>query len=228
MSLNIIYTAAVVCFHSITIVYAMLVSILLCSSHSLSSPPFSPFSRCSPFLLLKTLLEHLKHKYGNAAPPNPAKSIPTVGLNVAKLDVSSKERLMCWDLGGQSSLRTIWDKYFDDAHAIVFVVDATDEKRFDEAKTEAHDILSHNLLDGAPMLVLANKQDRKEAKSAGEVGKAMGLMHSSIGTARHFRVQPVSALKGVGVVDAVNWLLEVLPTCKRTTMLHEKQNKNTK
>ena len=39
-----------------------------------------------------------------------------------------------WDLGGQKSLRSIWDKYFEEAHAVVFVVDSTDKDRIEECR----------------------------------------------------------------------------------------------
>ena len=40
-----------------------------------------------------------------------------------------KSSLMFWDLGGQTGLRSIWDKYYADSHAILYVVDASDPNR---------------------------------------------------------------------------------------------------
>jgi hypothetical protein len=42
--------------------------------------------------------------------------------------------LLCWDVGGAPGLRGIWTKYYGECHALVFVVDAADNRRFDEAK----------------------------------------------------------------------------------------------
>ena len=39
-----------------------------------------------------------------------------------------------WDLGGQTVLRKIWEKYFSECHGIVYVVDGADPIRFEEAK----------------------------------------------------------------------------------------------
>ena len=39
-----------------------------------------------------------------------------------------------WDLGGQESLRKIWNRYISDCHAVVFLIDGTDPDRFEEAK----------------------------------------------------------------------------------------------
>ena len=36
---------------------------------------------------------------------------------------------MFWDLGGQTGLRSIWDKYYADSHAIIYVVDASCPER---------------------------------------------------------------------------------------------------
>ena len=32
--------------------------------------------------------------------------------------------LILWDLGGQAGLRSIWDKYYAESHAILYVVDS--------------------------------------------------------------------------------------------------------
>jgi ADP-ribosylation factor related protein 1 len=57
----------------------------------------------------------------------------TVGLNVGRLE-AFRTQLVFWDLGGAASLRGIWDKYYGEAHGIMFVVDAAAPQRFDEAK----------------------------------------------------------------------------------------------
>ncbi|RUP46663.1 P-loop containing nucleoside triphosphate hydrolase protein [Jimgerdemannia flammicorona] len=45
-----------------------------------------------------------------------------------------RSRINFWDLGGQSELHSIWEKYYTECHAIVFVVDATDRSRIEEVK----------------------------------------------------------------------------------------------
>ena len=59
---------------------------------------------------------------------------PTAGLNIGKIDSQRHAEFMLWDLGGQSVLRKIWDKYFSVCHCIVFVVDAADPIRFDDVR----------------------------------------------------------------------------------------------
>ena len=40
-----------------------------------------------------------------------------------------------WDLGGQADLRSLWDNYLEQCHAIVFIIDSLDQTRHDEAIT---------------------------------------------------------------------------------------------
>lgn len=40
--------------------------------------------------------------------------------------------LQFWDLGGQRGIRSIWHRYYDDCHAVVFVIDAEDRERLSE------------------------------------------------------------------------------------------------
>jgi hypothetical protein len=39
-----------------------------------------------------------------------------------------------WDLGGHQDLHGIWEKYYSEAHAVVFVVDGTDREMLDQAR----------------------------------------------------------------------------------------------
>lgn len=76
-----------------------------------------------------TLLSQIKALYlprpDGATAPNPGKTVPTVGQNVATIPLSDIY-LKIWDVGGQISMRNLWQSYYSSCHAIIFVVDSTD------------------------------------------------------------------------------------------------------
>jgi ADP-ribosylation factor related protein 1 len=80
-----------------------------------------------------TMLEKLKSLYTDLPGTDPNKVLPTVGLNIGRFQAVHSS-LVFWDLGGQAGLRSIWDKYYSEAHGLIFVVDASEPQRFDEAK----------------------------------------------------------------------------------------------
>lgn len=139
---------------------------------------------------------------------------PTVGLNVAKVDVGPA-RLVMWDLGGQQGLRVIWEKYYADAHAVMYVVNAADEARLAEAALELSGALEQRELSGAPVLVVANMQDAPGALTAQELERRLPVNRHG----REVHFVGVSARDGDGVTDAVQWLARVLPRCPRTSRL---------
>lgn len=141
-----------------------------------------------------TVLEQLKKIYGATNPIDPNRIRPTVGLNVARLD-TARARLLLWDLGGQQGLRSIWEKYYDDAHAVVYVVDSADQERFDECKQELLRVLKHDSLHHAPVLILANKEDLNSAIGSDKLEKLLSL--EELGANHHsYKINQVSALKG--------------------------------
>lgn len=81
-----------------------------------------------------TLLERLKAAFteGTTTLP-PHKILPTVGLNLARFQVGPLP-VVAWDLGGAQTLRSIWERYFKESHAVIYVVDAANGERIDEAK----------------------------------------------------------------------------------------------
>ncbi|KAJ1473471.1 ADP-ribosylation factor family-domain-containing protein, partial [Baffinella frigidus] len=57
-----------------------------------------------------------------------------------------------WDLGGQEGLRGIWDSYFKDADAILWVVDCSSPDRFQESKEVLEGVLAAPALQGVTFL----------------------------------------------------------------------------
>lgn len=78
-----------------------------------------------------TLLEKIKTLYNDTPGLSPDKIGPTVGQNTGKITLPSTI-LQFWDLGGQRGIRNIWSKYYDDCHAVVYVIDADDRERLGE------------------------------------------------------------------------------------------------
>lgn len=37
-----------------------------------------------------------------------------------------------WSLGGQRGIRSIWHRYYDECHAVAYVIDASDKDRLDD------------------------------------------------------------------------------------------------
>ena len=180
-----------------------------------------------------------------SAPTTAQKTVPTVGQNVSTIDLGDVY-LKIWDVGGQHSLRRLWQSYYESCHAIVFVVDSsdlgdgdTDETgnnvanglrgakgqqeaegpedtqtseqlgRLQECRLVLESVLASEATQGVPILVLANKQDREDCVETVKIKE--GLVRRVFegekgGGVRDSRVLPISALKGTGVREAVEWV----------------------
>lgn len=82
-----------------------------------------------------TLLEMIKSLY-TATLFQPDNIRPTIGQNIGRVTVGDTNKLVLafWDLGGQEGLRKIWEEYYRESEALIFVVDATDKGRIEECK----------------------------------------------------------------------------------------------
>lgn len=170
--------------------------------------------------------------------------MPTVGQNVSTIDLGDIY-LKIWDVGGQHSLRRLWQSYYESCHAVVFVVDSSDLGdgelddldqstgngmngtakgrdedtevqeggqdlgRLEECRLVLESVLASEATQGVPILVLANKQDREDCVETVKVKE--GFVRKVFegekgGGVRDSRVLPVSALKGTGVKEAVEWV----------------------
>lgn len=153
-----------------------------------------------------TLLERLKADYGEPGTrvvPND-RIAPTVGQNVGHVKIANTW-IKLWDLGGQESLRSLWDSYYISSHAVVFVVDSTDRERIQECKQALDQIVSREDIEGTPILMLANKQDKEDRLEVEDIKEIFNKIAEKM-SARDSRVLPISALQGTGVQEAAEWL----------------------
>jgi len=162
-----------------------------------------------------TLLEKLKSIYlkGGGLPPD--RVVPTVGLNIGRIE-DANAKLVFWDLGGQVGLRAIWEKYYEEAHAIMYVIDAATASSFEDAKSALEKVIRHEHLRGAPLLIVANKQDLPGVINDEELAKFLNLKELD---ERPYMFQAVSAYDGRGIKSGIDWLVEQMEKCKRTETL---------
>lgn len=129
-------------------------------------------------------------------------TVPTIGSNVERVSHNNMT-FEVWDLGGQASLRSTWSLYLPGADAVIMVVDSTDRARMGIVKQELASLLSSNQLTTAPLLVLANKQDLKDAMSVLEMTEALGLPAM---TTHDWQLQPCCAVNGEGLLEGLGWI----------------------
>jgi len=131
--------------------------------------------------------------------------IPTVGFNMKKVN-KGNVTIKLWDIGGQPRFRSMWERYCRGVNAIVFVVDAADPEKFDQAKKELHDLLSKPPLANIPLLVLGNKNDLPEAKGVAELIDSLDL--NAIKDGREVVCYSISAKNSVNIDITLDWLIK--------------------
>ena len=99
-------------------------------------------------------------------------TVPTVGFSTPIRRHMFSHDIVVYDLGGGARIRGVWPSYFAEIHGVVFVVDAADTARMDEAAKELEQALLHPMVVGKPLLILANKQDLPHAASEVELAQA--------------------------------------------------------
>jgi small GTP-binding protein len=122
------------------------------------------------------------------------KHTPTMGKEETSIEVQGI-RINLVDMGGQRDFRSLWIGELNDAEFIIYMVDAADKKRFEEAKLELWKLSS--LLKEKPLLVLANKYDLKNVASIKEIMEALELEKLP-----SFQIIPVSCKTGFGIVKS--------------------------
>jgi ADP-ribosylation factor protein 1 len=133
-------------------------------------------------------------------------TIPTLGFNVESVQHKNLN-LTIWDVGGQERIRRLWEYYYHNSNALIFVVDSADLERFDESRNELLGILNHEDMTHKPLLLFANKQDLDEADSTEQITIKFGL---GLIKTRKWYVQGCCAKTGDGIYEGLEWLYNQL------------------
>jgi ADP-ribosylation factor-like protein 6 len=147
-----------------------------------------------------TLINYLKPKKANL------ETVPTIGLSTEEFSKNGVQ-FTAFDMSGQNRYRNLWEHYYKDAEAIIFVVDSTDRLRFVVARNELEQLLSAPEIARrkVPMLFFANKMDMPAAATPAECMQALQLQDISD---RGWTIAPSNALSGDGVEDGLQWLIQ--------------------
>lgn len=102
------------------------------------------------------------------------KITPTVGMNLAHYNACGVECII-WDLGGKELMRPIWERYYPDCDAIIFIIDSTNTTKEMEESAKIYDsVCSHEIFKErynndssahVPKIVFMNKIDKENEYS---------------------------------------------------------------
>lgn len=68
-------------------------------------------------------------------------------------------------MGGHEAARKTWRNYVSDVDGIIYLVDSSNHKRFEESRNELQGVLEMPELEKVPIVILGNKIDKGGAVS---------------------------------------------------------------
>uniref|UniRef100_A0A3P8XQ27 ADP-ribosylation factor-like protein 6 n=1 Tax=Esox lucius TaxID=8010 RepID=A0A3P8XQ27_ESOLU len=130
--------------------------------------------------------------------------VPTIGFSIEKFKTSSLS-FTVFDMSGQGRYRNLWEHYYKEGQAIIFVVDSGDKLRMVVAKEELDTLLSHPDIKHRriPLLFFANKMDVRDALSSVKVSQLLCLENIKD---KPWHICASDAVKGEGLQEGVDWL----------------------
>ncbi|KAF5923894.1 hypothetical protein HPG69_010322 [Diceros bicornis minor] len=102
--------------------------------------------------------------------------VPTIGFSIEKFKSSSLS-FTVFDMSGQGRYRNLWEHYYKEGQAIIFVIDSSDRLRMVVAKEELDTLLNHPDIKHRriPILFFANKMDLRDAVTSVKVSQLLCL-----------------------------------------------------
>ncbi|CAH8479352.1 unnamed protein product [Schistosoma turkestanicum] len=134
--------------------------------------------------------------------------VPTIGYSVEKIIVGQTV-FLCFDMSGSGAYRNLWEKFYKDCEAIIYVVDSSDELRLIVAEDEFQQLLKHPDICSRriPILLFANKMDLPNSVAVKEIVKILGLENLRN---KSWRIFASNALNGEGLNEGLVWLFKQL------------------
>uniref|UniRef100_A0A8C5KGI7 ADP-ribosylation factor-like 13A n=1 Tax=Jaculus jaculus TaxID=51337 RepID=A0A8C5KGI7_JACJA len=121
-----------------------------------------------------------------------------------------------YDLTGDMKGQEKWPSYYAQSHGVVFVLDSSDLTRLQEAKTILTRLMYDKRVSGKPILILANKQDKKDALLPCDIIKYFLLERLVTENKSVCRVEPCCAIRNFRkrnqspIITGLRWLLAAI------------------
>lgn len=140
--------------------------------------------------------------------------VPTVGFQQEEF-MRNNVNFTIFDMSGQGKYRSLWEQYYKDVEAVIYVLDSSDRMRACVSKEELGQLLGHVDIQGRklPVLFFANKMDVPGAMTPEIVAEELELDKVRD---KPWHIQSSNALSGDGVGEGIEWL------CSQLTMLSRK------
>lgn len=126
-----------------------------------------------------------------------------------KFTIPGNNRLafQAWDLGGHEAVRHLWEDYVCECSAVLFLLDASDKNRLEEAAFELDALIGERIVEGVPVAILLNKCDLPEALPSGQICE--GLKYNDLVKMQgeeNMAIFRISVLRGEGYQSAFRWV----------------------
>ncbi|XP_053733604.1 ADP-ribosylation factor-like protein 6 isoform X7 [Synchiropus splendidus] len=120
-------------------------------------------------------------------------------------------------MSGQSRYRNLWEHYYKESHAIIFVIDSSDKLRMVVAKEELDTLLNHQDIrrKKIPVLFFANKMDLRDAVSSVKVSQLLSLENIKD---KPWHICASNAIAGEGLQEGLDWLQGRVHVCYKHNM----------
>ncbi|KAM7044487.1 ADP-ribosylation factor-like protein 6 [Molossus nigricans] len=138
---------------------------------------------------------------------------PVTGFSIEKFKSSSLNFLV-FDMSSQGKHRNLWERYYKDGQAILFVIDSSDRLGMLMAKEELDILLNHPDIKHRriPILFFANKMDCRDAVTPLKISQLLCLEKIKD---KPWHICASDGLIGEGLQESVDWLQDQIQAVKK-------------
>ncbi|XP_076321840.1 ADP-ribosylation factor-like protein 16 [Tachypleus tridentatus] len=161
---------------------------------------------CGKTLLLKRLQLECFPKNEITSEEIIPTTVPTVGINITTIKLSKKVDITVCELGG--AMAPIWPCHFLQCRGLMFVIDASNAMQISAACIQLLEIVAHESLQTAQILIILNKIDVPVTTSIMEIKDVLRLEQVKQHAKQSIGTVEVSAFSGIGIENIRKWLLK--------------------
>ena len=131
-------------------------------------------------------------------------TVPTIGVETNTF-TKGGVNIKAWDIGGHKQFQFLWPTYCQNANAILYVLDASDDSAIEESSTQFHELVKDESVGSVPILICGNKEDIKGALPADQLSEKLRLSEIE---GHDIAIFTISAKEKTHLDSVVQWLID--------------------